>query len=539
MTTPRNETCRWKCIVTIAVITIVAGLGIASDAAAANRLVRVIWDVGNNTLYVRAYERTEIGSDSFRVPRDAQAASVQGFTKYDETETVLRKGDRIRLYVVNYNPVSHVWHESSVVEQIPLAPDLVGPVLNAAVLAITGAAKLPSGVFAFGTKSPAPPTVGCAELTPAGNALDDLKAMVKVLSDAAHDLTATAKRQDLIAAARKLNAAPTTDRMWDTFDNTESRRLIRNDATVFGYDFIQHFDELKQKIDVLNDAVTKANAGLLDMDFKLVAATIATDECVKVGKALAEQRDNAAALMRETAGDESAARAVIATFEAAAKLWRDFDARLTRSWTDDAVEIIVKDAIQPDSVLRIDAEFASTNKDQTSRLQRSVVLGVQPNVPFLVISTGVAANGFKMKNVQLFKTTVTANDGSVSAKNQLTMVDDAKWDRIVPVWIQSLRVYRWRSAGLYGTFGTTPDRNIFRNAIVGGSVVVPRWRTSFTAGVISAKGYDEQDLKPAIAQFSDAAGLALADVTAANLPLPDLRWKRSFYASVTFVVASF
>jgi hypothetical protein len=137
------------------------------------------------------------------------------------------------------------------------------------------------------------------------------------------------------------------------------------------------------------------------------------------------------------------------------------------------------------------------------------------------------------------KATQTAAGGTVSAKNQFLITDDTTWNRLSTVWIQSVRVVRWSDAGLYATFGTTPDRNILKNAIVGGSVYVPRWKTQFTGGVIIARGYLAEDLEPLATQFSDANGFALADVTAATLPLPKPAWQRSPYVSVSFVLAAF
>jgi hypothetical protein len=94
-------------------------------------------------------------------------------------------------------------------------------------------------------------------------------------------------------------------------------------------------------------------------------------------------------------------------------------------------------------------------------------------------------------------------------------------------------------AGVYGTFGTTPDRNVFKNAIVGGSVFVARWRTLFTAGVMFARYHEDEDLKPVITRFSDASGFALPDVPATNVSLARPPLHKSFYWSVTFALASF
>jgi hypothetical protein len=107
------------------------------------------------------------------------------------------------------------------------------------------------------------------------------------------------------------------------------------------------------------------------------------------------------------------------------------------------------------------------------------------------------------------------------------------------VWLQSIRVLRAGKGGIYGTFGTTPDRNIFQNLIAGGSYVRPDWRTTFTFAVVAARGYEAKDLEPVIARFSDANGFALPDFDKDALPLPEARWVMRPMFAVTFNMASF
>ena len=244
--------------------------------------------------------------------------------------------------------------------------------------------------------------------------------------------------------------------------------------------------------------------------------------------------------LREIAQDEaSPLRVTLARFQAAGNMWKLYSGKLEKpKWHEEAIELVVKDPIQGNVVLRVDGAFISPEKTVTERLQRSVVLGVRPHVPTLVISSGVGSHDFKFKKLEVVKTTTTT-DGTTTTKNVLRATDDTSWQRIVPVWIQSIRVLEVPDAGIYGTFGTTPDRNIFKNGILGGSVYVPRWRTMFTAGVMFARYHEEEDLEPVITQFSDASGFALADVSATNVPLPRPPVHKSFYWSVTFGLASF
>jgi len=135
--------------------------------------------------------------------------------------------------------------------------------------------------------------------------------------------------------------------------------------------------------------------------------------------------------------------------------------------------------------------------------------------------------------------TKTAADGTVSVKDEVRIVDDTTWEPIMPVWTEHIRAARYRAIGFYGTFGTTPDRNIFKNLILGGSVLVPSARLSVTAGTIGARGYTEADLEPIRKAFSDGDGLALAGADVSKIALPPKPWHFSFYAAVTFVLIGF
>jgi hypothetical protein len=200
------------------------------------------------------------------------------------------------------------------------------------------------------------------------------------------------------------------------------------------------------------------------------------------------------------------------------------------------VELVVTNPIGVGGVLRIDGVFTSPDDKFNQTIQRSLVLEIQTRLPALVISSGVAYNGFDFQKLAVVSTT----QGTPAAvKNRLELTDDTSWEPIAPVWLQNIRVAPIGEAGLYATFGTTPDRNIFKNAILGASVVVPRWRTTFTGGFITARGHEAEDLNPVRTQFSDADGFVLADTDLGKLPLPKTRWVKSPYASVSFVLVTF
>lgn len=526
----------------IVFVLLAAMFGAAAPAMAEQRLVRVIWDVGERLVYYKTYAHVQVGHDAFAVPADAAKAIADGFAPGIR---VLRKGDRVRLYVVNYNPVSHVWHESSTVEQIVREPSPVGPLLNAALLALTGLTKAPTTTLnPFMTTDRGADPARCVQLTQARTMFGKLQDSAGALQAEAAGVVADANTLGLKADARKLAGVPTHPAMWREFKNTDAWNKIRTDPDVFGADFTNRYGEFGKRVQKIDPQVTGVNAALLAFD-KVFATEVREipKECIEDARHLLERRGHVVSFVEEVAGPDSSLRQTIATFEAARTLWSAYLKKLSRqdkadTWTDEAIELVVKDPIKADAVLRVDATFVSPEKTMTERTQQSVVLDVARHFPVLVISSGVAYNAFDFKKLRVVKETVTAADGTVSVKNQFRTIDDTSWDKVVPVWIQSVRVSHWSKVGLYGTFGTTPDRNIFKNAILGGSLIVPRWRTTFTGGAIVARGFEDKDLQPVVAKYS-SGGFVLADVTADNLELPPTKWKWSPYVSITFTLAAF
>jgi hypothetical protein len=512
------------------------------EASADPRLVRIIWDVGGNHVYYKAYNRTEVGYGQFSVPATSAAAAAQHFALLTNLATdILQKGDHVRLYVVNYNRVSHVWHESSSIVQIEAEPNIVGPLLNALLLAITGAQALPSQGLtpSFEMIMPPPPFPACEkDLASIVTALNQLRPAARYVRKVVTAVVDEARRAELNGRSRKLAAVPGTQAMWETFDSQAAWQLILERDYVLGFNYATHFADFAKGLEVLDTAVEQANDRLIDVD-AAIATTDIRPACVEAAKALVQQRDNIVTFLKEVAGPDSSVRAAAKTYETGIKLWNEFERKLTMSsWAVGAIELALKDPVGANGVLRVDGVFASPVEKLDQRIQRSVVIGIRTHVPVLVISSGVGFNQFDFKTLELKSATDTSGT-TVTVKNRLQIVDDTDWDPIVPVWIQSVRLWRMPEAGLYVTFGTTPDRNIFKNAILGGSVYVPLWRTAFTAGMITARGLEEKDLEPVRVAFSDANGFARDGVDVDTLPLPETRWVKSFYVSVSFMLASF
>lgn len=480
------------------------------------RLVRVIWDVGQGQVFYKVEDQADTGADVFAVPADVGAVVGAGFQS-GQGRPFLRKGDRVRVYAVNYNPVAHVWHESSTAEVVPLAPSIAGPLINAALLAISGGGQL---LFApkMETGDPCQPFDEAIDAlqTRTGDALATASVLVK-------------QADDIEALATKVGAAPASAELWTVFDAQQARQVLER---LVG-------DRADETLETWMDALEAFSKDIREFNEQWAAVNqlaLKHLDCVAKHK---EARAAIAEAMKDLVADASAVRKVSARLESANSAWKAMRTRLERPWTDDAIPIVVKEAVPADAVVRIDAVFVSVDKSLNRRIQRTLVLEVEPHMPLLTVSTGVGFNWLRFKTLQITQGTAPNKDGVTVARNRLEIVDDTDWNTITPVWLQNIRIWGHGDLGVYGTFGTTPDRNIFENAIVGGSFVIRRWRTTVTVAGITARGYREQDLEPVRTRFSDADGFTIPDVKLDAVPLPPASWKWSPMVSVTFNVVQF
>ncbi len=512
MVVPRSRGVRTGLLAFVALLTITS-----PALAEGPRLVRVIWDVGQGQVFYRFEDQADTEADGFVVP--AGAIDAKDFT-LASNRPFLRKGDRVRVYAVNYNPVAHVWHESSTAENVPLAPSIAGPLINAALLAVTGGGQMSAWATVLETKPPDE----CEGVIGAVTALrGDVVAALKAGGDLVADANAI---EDL---AKRVDKAPTSPDLWPIFRADQALDKLK---VLVGTDADTKFDGFRGKRGDLVKGVEAFNAQLLKTDTEMTTAPAC-------GAKHKSTRDALVEAMKDMLADGSAVRKVLARLESASSAWDAMKARLARPWTDDAIPIVIKEAVPADAVVRIDAVFVSVDKSLNRRIQRTLVLEVEPHMPLLTVSTGVGFNWLRFKTLQITQGTAPNKDGVTVARNRLEIVDDTDWNSMTPVWLQNIRVWGHGDLGVYGTFGTTPDRNIFENAIVGGSLVIRRWRTTVTVAGITARGYREKDLEPVRTRFSDADGFTIPDVKLDAVPLPPASWKWSPMVSVTINVVQF
>lgn len=509
-------------------------LAVAAPAVADPRLVRVIWDVGEGAIYSKVEIRTKTGYDAVVLPASnaPDALKEAGFVAVEETNAILKKGDRVRLYIVNYNSVAHVWHDSSTIEAVQSDPSLVGALLSAALTGLGGGKAFPAAGLVFSAAAGAVAVAVAPACQQLNSKLSTLLDGAEAVEAAGSKVLLHTRTAELKATGEELAEVPTKPTFWMTYANTTAWNLILEDPKVFGRDFAADFKDLGDTVAKYEEAVKKSYAAILDFD-----GTLMKTANPAVCKPLSDQRDNLQGFIKGVTSSDSPVSQVAASYRAAATLWKDYRRKLS-GWND-VQEMSLKDPVPAEAVVRVDAVFASPNPKFSARARKSAALKVRTFFPVLTISSGVGANRFDFKKLQVIQTIGTADSATV-AKNKIEIVDDTTWDPITPVWTQNVRIGAAPDAGLYATFGTTPDRNIFKNAIVGASVVVPRWRTAFTVGMIAAKGHEEKDLEDVAAQFTDpSTGLMIKDSDVSKLPVIAPRWKASPYVSITFMLVSF
>ena len=107
--------------------------------------------------------------------------------------------------------------------------------------------------------------------------------------------------------------------------------------------------------------------------FDRLAVTPLLAQCVPYAKPILQERDDLASFLKEVAGDSSTLHDVGAQLKSALAIWSGVTRSLGGDWSADAVEVVVKDAVQPETVLKVDGIFVSPDKSVDAELQRSLV----------------------------------------------------------------------------------------------------------------------------------------------------------------------
>jgi hypothetical protein len=191
-----------------------------------------------------------------------------------------------------------------------------------------------------------------------------------------------------------------------------------------------------------------------------------------------------------------------------------------------AAEVVATDDTRK-SLLVIDLPFRPQDKEATQREYRYLVLQTE-NLPRFFTSLGIAYNQLNFKKLQLVQ--VPPAEGNELTK-VLEVADDQDFRAITGSVLghvgDGVPLGEFR-VPLYFTFGTTPDKNVFRNWILGGSVYLPPIRSVITVGTLLAKGSSEEDIQAQKMRYDPY--VSTVDVS----KVPSVAtWHSSFFVSLS------
>ena len=159
----------------------------------------------------------------------------------------------------------------------------------------------------------------------------------------------------------------------------------------------------------------------------------------------------------------------------------------------------------------VQVPFVSGSEESRVRITRNLLLVSEHYYPAVFATVGVMGivSDFDFKVPILAEELNGGGDGVVRRFD----VDDA--DRFGPMNAAFLtHITLGRPMWLYASVGTTADRNIFRNLMVGVSFYIPRWRSAVSVGGIAAQGAREDAIREAAGALTNpVTGLAVGSAS--------------------------
>jgi len=490
------------------------------------RLVRVIWDVGNSEIYYKDTERVlNQGTWTFPTRQEADWPAVNDFVKYETgDDPFLEDGDHVRVYITNYNPVSHVPGQTAQTVIRDQPPAVSFSLLNLLAL-------LSSGTFAGAAMAP-PTEFGIEQIDPSLEASDceslatwrECFAYVDALITNLSEPIANVGKYKVIIDAIDERTKNTPANQWDVFKNAEAMRNLADclDEIVGdpGYpNHVEFFKAAEKDFKILNDqsdTIAKV-LGIFDAvyirDLVEDTADVRTEIVSareRFGQALVSALTGPAAIMQKT----KAAKNTLDGYDNAWKL---------KNEAKYVVEVPISGAANSGSVVVVDQTFKSPDRNSKAVIHKTLDLPVAHAHPVTFASVGLA---FTQSGFGFAENTFRQEPGDPS----IIRWEQAETGKYQIMTVSLLTHFRIKN-GFYGSIGTTADRNIFRNIILGGSYYHPQWRTVFTVGTIAAKGATVEDLALIAEQYSNPDGTVIAGTVPAFID-DEVEWHWKLFVGV-------
>ena len=511
-------------------------LGLASWAQAqSGRLVRVIWDVGaaeaGRPEYYAQAVRLAATDQPFQLPRRMRTG-YEGFTLFRPAargrrqrtgEVELRRGDRVVLYVTNYNAVSHRPGKGTVIvpeREIPLAAmalSAFAPALTAGSAAslfvsrhFRSTARLKDADVIYSSVVP----TSCQTKTfKVRECVAATARSLQVVRTTLRSLT-----PDLgVMSALNAVAQEFPDDVWGIFDRERvARRLVTLlDDAVLGADgtratyseFISHVNAALEVIDG-HTATVARNLYAIDLTCAIDSDIYA--ECGNAENGVAVLRQGYASVVEVLDGrqrDRTGIATGLAELRSGLALIEQHRERLSEDGESRSVATLEVSSNFPggDRVV-VEFPFVSRESNSTAQITREVLLASEYHYPPVFATVGVTVlRDFDFKVPILVEELIEARDGvvrhyGVASANTFRPVNASFLTHFKLGWPKRL----------YASVGTTADRNVFTNLMFGGSIYIPKWRAAVSIGGIRARGSTEEDILAAAKVLtSPVTGLAV------------------------------
>src|SRR5262249_25955455 len=159
------------------------------------------------------------------------------------------------------------------------------------------------------------------------------------------------EKAQLAPHAQQIAAIPGNSALATIFSDDAAWRAILNDPRVYKGDFIEQTKPLAGAIDDARNAIDATNTALIAFDQAVVDAGALPSGCLDDLKRLQDHRNTIRDIALELGGADSPLHATMKVFDDTTTLWKGYRQSLTGDWTAEAIEVVVSDPLQADSVL--------------------------------------------------------------------------------------------------------------------------------------------------------------------------------------------
>jgi hypothetical protein len=532
-------------------VLVALSLCVAAQAAAAPpNVVRVIWKV--NAAAERWCYKAEPAATvtDFALPDDLTDCRAIRFDPFEPgKKAVLSPGDYLRVYAVQYNPVSFkpLAPQSWVIE--PETPSSIS-VLAALYQTLTGAKALGerSELAIQPTERKAPAACDLARdrtIEAAERCLEEVGEEIDALGGVLGEWTER-ETKAAAAVAAYLEKAP--------IDLRDAPRPLTRlnqslDAATREAE-VGTFDELAGRLDSLvaraREKSGRAVAGALEFDaaFYHVDCSNRPVDCERIRIARKDVQVALLAQVRRLASEPDkgafrteTAEAMASLVESEAIVARYRDALRPERAGRYAVEIPLRVSGKDRAVVVVNLPLQLREEGVDVQVVRSLSLRVAEEFPLVGASIGLASiyppfEGFGFKTLAVQQVHAAAE----ALSTQLVVVDDGATRAFVPALMTHVRlpeVKLWDGSPLYLTVGTTSDKNIFKTVFLGASWLKREWRSAVTIGGVGAEGAKEDAVRDIRDRYSASDGAALPGLDLSQVPTGvERHW--AFFVAWTF-----